>query len=68
MGIISDAMASLKALGGQNHKYSAIPLPLTGQNPAQQTFNDRPPRSRFFKLSMGVMLLAAFIFLGIAFA
>lgn len=68
MGIISDTMASLRALAGPNHKYKAIPIPLSGQNPAQQVFDERPPRSRFFKLSMGVMLLVLFVFLGFAFA
>ncbi|KAF5133624.1 3-phytase A [Metarhizium anisopliae] len=68
MGVISNTVASLKTLAGPNHKYRAIPAPVTGRNHAQQVFDERPPRSRFFKLSMSVMLLAVFVFLGFAFA
>lgn len=68
MGVVSDTVASLKTLAGPNHKYRAIPVPVTGRNHAQQVFDERPPRSRFFKLSMSVMLLAVFVFLGFAFA
>ncbi|KAK8929848.1 3-phytase A [Metarhizium anisopliae] len=68
MGVISDTVASLKTLAGPNHKYRPIPAPVTGRNHAQQVFDERPPRSRFFKLSMSVMLLAVFVFLGFAFA
>ncbi|KAH0600570.1 hypothetical protein MHUMG1_01568 [Metarhizium humberi] len=68
MGVISDTVASLKMLAGPNHKYRAIPAPVTGRNHAQQVFDERPPSSRFFKLSMSVMLLAVFVFLGFAFA
>ncbi|TWU75545.1 hypothetical protein ED733_006045 [Metarhizium rileyi] len=68
MGIISETVASLKALVEPNHKYSAIAAPVTGRNPARQAFGERPPRSKSFKLSMGIMLFAAFVFLGFAFA
>lgn len=64
---IFNAAASLKALATPSHKYRAIPVPVTDRGRAQHVFDERPPRSRFFKLSMAIMLLAAFLFLGFAF-
>ncbi|KHN97890.1 phytase [Metarhizium album ARSEF 1941] len=72
MGLISDTVTSLRALARPSYKYRAIPAPVTSvtrRNPAYQVFHDElPPRSRYFRLSMGIMLLAVFVFLGFAIA
>ncbi|KAK2595912.1 hypothetical protein QQS21_006507 [Conoideocrella luteorostrata] len=67
MGILNDAVASLKALTAPGHKYRAIPAPVTDRDRVQQVFDERATRSRFFKLSMATMLLAVILFFSVAF-
>ncbi|QUC16695.1 uncharacterized protein UV8b_00936 [Ustilaginoidea virens] len=69
MGSIRDAAASVRVLlTAGNHRYKAIPTPAMDRNRAAHVVGHHPPpRSRFLKLSMGVLLLAAFLFLGVPF-
>ncbi|KAG5918592.1 hypothetical protein E4U53_004085 [Claviceps sorghi] len=69
MDNIRHAAASLKALTASGHKYKAIPLRLTDQNRQHHLLEDEArPQSRFSTLSTAIMLLAVFLFLGLAFA